>query len=193
MDLLLKHQSWPINKLIEYENNPRINDQAITKITEAIKAFGFRIPIVAKSDGTVVDGHLRLKAARQLGMTKIPVVLADDLTDAQIKAFRISVNKMAELADWDEYLLRAELKLLQGTDFDLNLLGFDLSEIKDLTASSFTPNYQPNLSTNEISADDLIHAQEQMNHDLTSNLTRKIFIDIECPYCKTQFKIEDKK
>jgi ParB-like chromosome segregation protein Spo0J len=135
----LKHKSWPIDKLIEYANNPRKNDHAVDKIAEAIKFFGFRIPIIAKSDGTVVDGHLRLKAARKLGLTKIPVMLADDLTDEQIRAFRISVNKMSELADWDEDLLRAELLDLQGIEFDMSLLGFDLEELDDLLLEDSQP------------------------------------------------------
>ena len=118
-------QQWPIDKLIEYENNPRINDHAVDKIADAIKYYGFRIPIVIKSNGSVIDGHLRLKAARKLGLKEIPVVLADDLTDIQIKAFRLSVNKMAELADWDEDLLRIELDFLKDEDFDLSLTGFD--------------------------------------------------------------------
>ena len=92
---------WPIDKLAEYEKNPRQNDHAVDQVAAAIKEYGFRVPVVAKSDGTVVDGHLRLKAARALGLSEVPIVLADDLTDAQVKAFRISVNRMAELADWD--------------------------------------------------------------------------------------------
>ena len=122
-------QQWPIDKLIEYENNPRINDHAVDKIADAIKYYGFRIPIVIKSNGSVIDGHLRLKAARKLGLKEIPVVLADDLTDIQIKAFRLSVNKMAELADWDEDLLRIELDFLKDEDFDLSLTGFDLDDL----------------------------------------------------------------
>lgn len=131
MNTNLIYKSWPIDKLIEYANNPRKNDHAVEKIAEAIKYFGFRIPIVAKSDGTVIDGHLRLKAARQLGMTKVPVVLADDLTDEQIRGFRISVNKMSELADWDEDLLRAELLDLQSIEFDMDLLGFEGFELSN--------------------------------------------------------------
>jgi len=122
-------QQWSIDKLIEYENNPRINDHAVDKIADAIKYYGFRIPIVIKSNGSVIDGHLRLKAARKLGLKEIPVVLADDLTDIQIKAFRLSVNKMAELADWDEDLLRIELDFLKDEDFDLSLTGFDLDDL----------------------------------------------------------------
>ncbi len=169
MNIVLKHQSWPIDKLIEYDKNPRKNDHAVDKIAQAIEYFGFRIPIVAKSDGTVVDGHLRLKAARKLGMTKIPVVLADDLTDAQIKAFRISVNKMAELADWDKDLLRAELLDLQGIEFDINLLGFDMNDIFEA---------------------DLLEETRQQQQALFDGIKKSNFIECICPSCEKTFNIK---
>ena len=122
---MLQHETWPIDKLIEYVRNPRKNDHAVDRVAAAIREFGFRVPVVAKSDGTVVDGHLRLKAAKKLGLTEVPVVLADDMTDLQIKAFRLSVNKMAELAEWDDELLAVELGELNAADFDMALIGFD--------------------------------------------------------------------
>jgi hypothetical protein len=121
----LKVESWAIDKLIPYARNPRKNDQAVDQVASAIKEFGFRVPIVAKSDGLVVDGHLRLKAAQKLGLEEVPVVLADDLSDAQIKAFRISVNRMAELAEWDNELLALEFAELKDLGFDTSLTGFD--------------------------------------------------------------------
>lgn len=129
----MKTESWPLERLIDYARNPRKNDHAVDKVAAAIKEFGFRVPIVAKSDGLVVDGHLRLKAARKLGLAEVPVVLADDLTDAQVKAFRISVNRMAELAEWDSELLALELGELGELGFDLELTGFDEGEIDALT------------------------------------------------------------
>ena len=90
----------------------------------AIKEFGFRIPIVGKSDGLVIDGHLRLKAARKLGMTMVPVALADELTDTQIKAFRLLANRSANWAQWDDDLLRLELTDLRDMGIDLGLTGF---------------------------------------------------------------------
>lgn len=128
----MKLESWPIDKLIEYARNPRKNDHAVDKVAAAIKEFGFRVPIVAKSDGLIVDGHLRLKAARKLGLTEVPVILADDMTEAQIKAFRISVNRMAEFAEWDNELLALEMDDLKEMGFDLDLTGFDLGEIEDI-------------------------------------------------------------
>lgn len=138
---MLQHETWPIDKLIEYARNPRKNDHAVDRVAAAIREFGFRVPVVAKSDGTVVDGHLRLKAAKKLGLTEVPVVLADDMTDLQIKAFRLSVNKMAELAEWDDELLALELGELHAADFDMALLGFDASElsIKMGMGADFTP------------------------------------------------------
>jgi 16S rRNA G966 N2-methylase RsmD len=97
-----------------------------------MREFGFRVPICAKSDGTVVDGHLRLKAAKKLGLSEVPVVLADDMTEAQIKAFRLSVNKVAELAEWDNELLALEIDDLRELGFDLELTGFELGEIDAL-------------------------------------------------------------
>jgi DNA modification methylase len=124
---------WPLDKFIEYARNPRKNDHAVDKIAAAIHEFGFRVPMLAKSDGLIVDGHLRLKAARKLGLESVPVMLADDMTDVQIKAFRLSVNKMAELADWDDELLALELTELGDLGFDLDLTGFTLDEIAALT------------------------------------------------------------
>jgi DNA modification methylase len=125
-------KSFKINELIEYARNPRKNDTVVDKMVGCIKEFGFRIPVVAKSDGSVVDGHLRLKAAKKLGMTEVPVVIADDLTDTQIKAFRLIANQSANWADWDEELLKLELEDLKNLNFDLDLTGFDLSEVERL-------------------------------------------------------------
>lgn len=128
----LEIQDWEIGRLIPYARNPRKNDEQIDKMVGAIREFGFRLPVMAKSDGTVIDGHLRLKAAHKMGLDTVPVILADDLTDAQIKAFRILVNRSANWADWDEELLRLELEELQGMDYDLSLTGFDKEELDGL-------------------------------------------------------------
>jgi len=135
-DIELHH--WPVGKLIPYGRNPRKNDHVIEQMAGAIQEFGFRIPIIAKSTGEVVDGHLRLKAALHLGLETVPVVLADDLTPMQIKAFRILANRSATWADWDEDLLRLELEELQLDDFDLSLTGFDDDELLEIMAGEET-------------------------------------------------------
>ena len=128
----LKIEYWPIDRLVFYARNPRKNEHAVPKMASLIKEFGFKVPVVARSDGSVVDGHLRLMAARHLGMETVPVVLADEWTEAQVKAFRIAVNKSAELAEWDLDLLRIEVEELQEMDFNLELTGFELPELDDI-------------------------------------------------------------
>jgi ParB-like chromosome segregation protein Spo0J len=130
--LTLEH--WPIDRLIEYGRNPRKNDDQVDRMVGVMREFGFRLPILAKSDGLVVDGHLRLKAARKLGLAEIPVVLADGLTDAQIKAFRLLANKSANWASWDDELLGLELADLQTDGFNLELTGFSGDELAELLA-----------------------------------------------------------
>ena len=148
----LQFETWPIDRCIDYARNPRKNDHAVDKVAAAIKEFGFRVPIVAKSDGLVVDGHLRLKAAKKLGLTEIPVILADDMTDAQIQAFRLSVNKVAELADWDIDLLKVELQDLDADGFDLTLTGFELGEMAALFDE---PDFAPGTEDDQGKLDEL--------------------------------------
>jgi DNA methylase/ParB-like nuclease domain len=126
---------WPIDKLVAYVNNPRKNDGAVDRMCGSIGEFGFKVPVLARSDGEVVDGHLRLKAARKLGITEVPVILCDEWTPAQVRAFRLMVNRSVTWADWDEDLLAQELLELQKADFDLGLTGFDVKQIDDLLAS----------------------------------------------------------
>jgi ParB-like chromosome segregation protein Spo0J len=129
---MLTVETWPLERLIPYAHNPRKNDGAVSKMCSAIREFGFKIPIVARSDGTVVDGHLRLKAAQQLGLGEVPVALADDLSEAQIKAFQLLANRSASWATWDDELLTLELQDLQELGYDLGLTGFDVAELRSL-------------------------------------------------------------
>lgn len=105
-----------------YEKNPRRNDDAVQYVVESIKEFGFKVPIVIDRDGVIVAGHTRYKAAKELGMKTVPCIVADDLTDEQIKAFRLADNKVAEKAGWDFALLEQELDEL--LDFDMEAFGF---------------------------------------------------------------------
>jgi DNA modification methylase len=131
---ILQIQIWSIDKLVFYARNPRKNDAAVDRMCSSIREFGFKIPVLARSDGEVVDGHLRLKAARKLGITEVPVILCDEWTPAQVKAFRLMVNRSVTWADWDEELLSLELQELNAADFDLSLTGFNPGEIDGLLA-----------------------------------------------------------
>src|SRR5215471_18377038 len=122
---------WAIQKLVFYTKNPRKNDAAVDRMVGSIREYGFKIPVLARSNGEVIDGHLRLKAARKLGIAEVPVILCDEWTEAQVKAFRLLVNRSANWAAWDDELLSQELADLKGLDFDLSLTGFDDREIDD--------------------------------------------------------------
>jgi ParB-like chromosome segregation protein Spo0J len=136
----LEIQVWSIDRLVFYARNPRKNDAAVDRMCSSIREFGFKIPVLARSDGEVVDGHLRLKAARKLGSwpggdtTSIPVITCDEWTQAQVKAFRLMVNRSVAWADWDEELLALELQELNAAEFDLSLTGFDPGEVDGLLA-----------------------------------------------------------
>jgi DNA modification methylase len=122
-------QQVSTDKLIPYCHNPRKNDQAIKRMVASLREFGFRIPVLARSDGEVIDGHLRLKAAKKLGMTEVPVILCDDWSTAQVKAFRLIANRSANWAEWDLELVAFEMQGLKALEFDLTLTGFDGVEI----------------------------------------------------------------
>lgn len=120
----------PTDKIVPYENNPRLNDEAVEPVANSIKQFGFKVPIIIDSSNIIVAGHTRLKAAKQLGMDKVPCIVADDLTEEQIRAFRLVDNKVSELADWDYEKLEEELANINS--IDMNIFDFDMSEINDI-------------------------------------------------------------
>jgi len=133
----LQIQFWRIDRFVSYPRQLRKHDDAVDSMCASLREFGFKIPVLARSDGEVIDGQLRLKAARQLGSwpggdtTQIPVVLCDEWTLAQVKAFRLLVNRSATWADWDEELVALELQELNEAGFDISLSGFDIGEIDD--------------------------------------------------------------
>lgn len=119
MDIVLKK----ISDIRPYEKNPRKNDEAVKYVAESISQFGFKVPIVIDSNGVIVAGHTRYKAAKKLNLKEVPCIVADDLTEEQVKAFRLADNKVAEKAEWDFELLADELDEL--FDFDMTVFGFD--------------------------------------------------------------------
>ena len=115
--------------IIPYENNPRKNDNAVEAVANSIRDFGFKVPIIVDAENVIVAGHTRLKAAEKLGLEKVPVIVADDLTEEQVNAFRLADNKTGELAEWDFDKLAEELSLVG--DIDMSLFGFDIPDIDD--------------------------------------------------------------
>lgn len=127
-----------INNLKPYEKNPRKNDEAVDFVAESIKEFGFKVPIIVDENNVIVAGHTRYKASKKLGIEQVPVIVADDLSEAQIKAFRLADNKTAEKAEWDFDLLYEELDEI--LDIDMSEFGFlenNESYIDDLMENDF--------------------------------------------------------
>lgn len=112
-----------LKKIKQYEKNPRKNDEAVGPVTESIKEFGFKCPIILDKDNVIVAGHTRYKAAKRLKLKEIPCIVADDLTEEQIKAFRLADNKVGEIAEWDFDLLNMEL---ESISFDMSSFGFNI-------------------------------------------------------------------
>ena len=117
-----------LDELIPYINNPRNNDDAVDAVASSIKNFGFKVPIVIDGQNEIINGHTRLKAAKKIGLKEVPVIIADDLSPEQIKAFRLADNKVGEIATWDEDALAVELEELENLDFDMSEFGFEMSE-----------------------------------------------------------------
>ena len=135
-----------LNELKPYENNPRINDGAVKYVKNSIEEFGFKVPIVIDKDGVIVAGHTRYKASQELGLETVPCVVADDLTDEQVKAFRIADNKTAEKASWDLDALKTEMEELEEIDgIDMRDFGFGDFEISALTEDMDAEGYDNEL------------------------------------------------
>ena len=153
-----------VNKKIEdlkpYENNPRFNDEAVEYVANSIKEFGFKVPIIIDKNNTIVAGHTRYKASIELGLEEVPCIVADDLTDEQVKAFRLADNKVSEKAIWDFELLEEELD-----DLDFNMTDFGFDNIEKLDINSFF----------------------EENMDPPKEDKKEVIV---CPYCNKEFTKE---
>ena len=143
MEIITKN----IEDIKPYENNPRFNDDAVEYVANSIKQFGFKVPIVANKNLEIITGHTRLEASKLLHLKTVPVIIADDLSEEQVKAFRLADNKVAELAKWDYDKLEEELGEL--TSSEMELLGFinheeiDWDSIDEISEDNYEEPEQP--------------------------------------------------
>jgi len=154
-----------IEDLIPYGNNPRYNDEAVEYVENSIREFGFKNPIIIDRDNVIIAGHTRLKAAQKLGLKKVPTIMADDLTDEQVQAFRIADNSTGAIAKWDFSKLEEELNDLE-MDFDMSDFGLEMET--DGTGGGYSQNINPGA---EIDIDD--YSDDSFKH--------------ECPKCGFRF------
>ena len=157
-----------ISELKEYENNPRlINDEAIEKVAKSIEEFGFKVPIIVDEDNVIVAGHTRKLAAQSIGMDEVPVIIADDLTEEQIKAFRLADNKVSEFSEWDFEKLEEEINNIEN-----GFTGFTAEDIEKM-----------------FGADD---DEEESFDDVGDNLEKTMEVIIECEDEKTQQELYER-
>lgn len=147
----LKIEYLSTDELIPYANNPRNNDEAVDYVANSIRQFGFKVPIIIDKDKNIVAGHTRLKAAKKLGIKEVPCIIADDLTEQQIDAFRLADNKVSEIAAWNFDKLEMELESITDIDmseFNFNLDGgntFDESQLDELFADAPEKEKKPKM------------------------------------------------
>ena len=121
-----------ISTIRPYEKNPRLNDKAVDAVAASLKEFGFRQPIVIDSESVIIAGHTRLKAAQKLGLAKVPVHIATDLSPEQVRAYRLADNKSGEIAEWNMEILSIEISELKAAGFDMEVLAFSDKELTQL-------------------------------------------------------------
>ena len=153
----------PIKDITPYENNPRRNEDAVSKVADSIREFGWQQPIVVDPDNVIIVGHTRYKAALELGMTQVPVHVADGLTEEQVKAYRLVDNKTNEFAEWDFGKLQEELDSIEG--LDMSEFGFDT---------------------------DIINLEDVFDDDAPVPTSSKPKVHV-CPYCHREFTEEQEK
>ncbi len=138
MDIVMKS----IDEIHPYEKNPRKNDGGVDSLINSIKEFGFKVPIVVDKNMIIIAGHTRWKAAKKMGMKEVPTIIASELSEAQVKAYRLADNKMAELSTWDDGLLLEEVESLID-DYDMEIFGFDIEEVKSKMKGRGQMDIQP--------------------------------------------------
>lgn len=194
----------PVDSVIPYDSNPRNNQNAVQYVANSISEFGFKVPIILDANNVIVAGHTRYLAAKSLGLETVPAIIADDLTEEQVKAFRIADNKTAEQSDWN--LLKLSKEII-GIDFDLEDFGFSDIEIDnleslgndffgtseadeaDIAPNMYAPNVFPRESNVTVTGQQVERAKERLENRFSSQMVsehRKII----CPHCGEEFEID---
>ena len=197
-----------INEIKPYENNPRDNDDAVDAVANSIKEFGWQQPIVVDKDMVIIVGHTRYKAAKKLGMDKVPVVVASSLTPEQVKAYRLADNKVGELADWN--LPKLNIELDDINDIDMSDFGFDENFDDNIeennsfgvesnsVSNNAEQNYEPDYTENSYEPDNTANTESNYTQSNTENNNEELDLndfsddkfDVVCPKCGFRFNLK---
>ena len=172
-----------IGDIKPYENNPRNNADAVQAVANSIERFGFQQPIVVDKDGTIIVGHTRYEAAKRLGMKSVPVVVADNLDDGEVAAYRLADNKSGEVSTWDFDKLMVELDSIEDFDIDMADFGFSFEEPSDNGKMPNGGGHPDSAGRREVNPTDIGANEGEI--DLSD--FRKEKFDNECPRCGFRF------
>ena len=204
----MKVEAKSIDEIKPYENNPRNNDDAVDAVANSIKEFGWQQPIVVDKDMVIIVGHTRYKAAKKLGMDKVPVVVASSLTPEQVKAYRLADNKVGELADWN--LPKLNIELDDINDIDMSDFGFDENFDDNIeennsfgvesnsVSNNAEQNYEPDYTENSYEPDNTANTESNYTQSNTENNNEELDLndfsddkfDVVCPKCGFRFNIK---
>lgn len=186
-----------LDEISPYGQNPRKNDEAVPKVAESIKEFGFKVPIVVDAGGVIVCGHTRYRAAQSLGMKEVPCIVADDLTPAQVSAFRLADNKVAEFSGWDFSALEREIAGLDGL-MDLSDLGFEefyvtgVDDFFEYEEDKPKPKQESIQENGNETADGAVNETAEPDGETVTTVTEeteKKKTTIVCPHCGKEIEI----
>lgn len=197
-----------IEKIKPYDNNPRRNERGVQPVANSIRQFGFKVPIVVDSSNVIVAGHTRYQAAKLLGMQKVPCVVADDLTEDQVKAFRIADNKAAEQSEWNFFKLAEEMSDIVG-EFDMGEFGFGDAELESLSGLAsdlfgdgddedddepssgvYTPTYNPQTSSRTVTDQDVYKETARQQGEFRQMIAPAQKRECVCPHCGKAFYVD---
>lgn len=180
---------WPIEKVKPYGNNPRtITDAAVEKVARSITEFGWRQPIVVDSEGFVIVGHTRLRAAALLGLKVVPVHVAEGLSAEKVRAYRLADNRTGEENDWDKDLLLTELgSFAELDDFDMQSLGFDADDLQQYLGDDYVV-LDPETQRRDITAADVAKADKGLK-DNPKKSSEQELVDLICPHCGKEYAV----
>ena len=176
----------PIKELLDYSQNPREHpEHQVSLLAESIKEMGWTFPILIDKHNIIIAGHGRKLAAEKLGLDSVPTIIKNDLSETQVKAYRLQDNQLPLNAIWNDDFLKTEIDALIDTNYDVSKLGFDAS----LTPPSFEPNVQPNTDGNFVSDEELAEAMANMGVGGSDAETAKGSVQVACPECGHDFRV----
>lgn len=181
----------PVGDVKPYPHNPRIiTEEAITNTAHSIQRYGWRQPIVVDSENVIIVGHTRLEAAKVLGLDKVPIHVATDMSDDDARGYRIADNKTGEFSEWETEKLSVEIEALLEADLTLTDIAFNETELSEMVAATFAPNTDPDLDMGMNVTDEAVQNAADKLENKQTEAAKMGLIDLVCPKCGEEFSVD---